>query len=129
MRQWGVRHPGGRVEKIDAASANEGYMTEEQYAQRRAEVTKGTVVTRTSEVRETPWAEADSPSEGRSYVIALPVVITVHPDGRVTAEVDLCEASAAPSEDDKAAGRWESLDTALIDAAVEVGTVTVTAAS
>lgn len=32
-------------------------------------------------------------SEPRSYVVGLPVVITVHPDGRVTAEVDLSEAS------------------------------------
>lgn len=29
----------------------------------------------------------------RCYVVGLPVVVTIHDDGRVTAEVDLSEAS------------------------------------
>lgn len=43
--------------------------------------------------------------EPRTYVVGLPVVITVHPDGTVTAEVDLSEAddifdASTPEEQD-----------------------------
>lgn len=37
--------------------------------------------------------EPDVATGSRCYVIGLPVVVTVHDDGRVTAEVDLSEAA------------------------------------
>lgn len=40
----------------------------------------------------------------RTYVVGLPVVLTVHPDGRVEAEVDLSEADCL----DDRAGDWSS---------------------
>lgn len=48
------------------------------------------------------WATlsvAEKPAGPRTYVIGLPVVITVHDDGTVTFEADLSEASEAPVED------------------------------
>lgn len=38
----------------------------------------------------------------RSYCVGLPVIITVHDDGRITYSVDLSEAAQAISEDDYA---------------------------
>lgn len=38
-------------------------------------------------------AEAEAPAEHRSYVVGLPVVVYVEPDGSVRYEVDLSEAS------------------------------------
>lgn len=38
-------------------------------------------------------APATAPEQPRTYVVGLPVVISVHPDGTVTAEVDLSEAA------------------------------------
>ena len=52
---------------------------------------------------EVGWARlsvAAKPADtSRTYVIGLPVVVTVHDDGTVTYEVDLSEASEAPMED------------------------------
>lgn len=53
--EWGVQHPDGRIEAISEASANEGYMTAEQYAERRAAATGGVVVTRVRRETVTKW--------------------------------------------------------------------------
>lgn len=37
----------------------------------------------------------------RSYVVGLPVIVTVHTDGRVTYEVDVSEMAQAIAEDDQ----------------------------
>lgn len=74
-----------------------------------------------------------SDSRVRSYVIGLPVVITVHPDGRVQAEVDLSEASDLfDSSVSYPEGQDDSEDTVIadieaIDKAVEEKRVEVSA--
>ena len=55
--QWGVRR-GEKVERIDPASANEGYMSAEEYARVRAAASDGIVVKRRSKVVMTDWHEA-----------------------------------------------------------------------
>jgi len=51
-------------------------------------------------VRDMRAAEEPEVPQTRSYVIGLPVMVTVHPDGTVTYEVDSTEAGAAIREDD-----------------------------
>lgn len=66
-----------------------------------------------------------SQAEPRSYVIGLPVVLTVHDDGRVTAEVDLSEASDlgdASTPEDQPEDAADA-DTERITRAVDAGTV------
>lgn len=59
VSQWGVRHPEGRVERIDEKSANEGYMTAQEYAVIRAGAVGGKVVKRTitTEITKSDWVE------------------------------------------------------------------------
>lgn len=75
----------------------------------------------------------DPPAEGgRSYVLGLPVVMTVHPDGRVSAEVDLSEADDLfDSSTSVCEGQPDDEDTLIADkeviaAAVEARAVIVT---
>lgn len=72
----------------------------------------------------------------RTYVVGLPVVLTVHSDGSVTAEVDLSEASdlddASITEDMQALPQdflrnLMDADSKIIEDAVVQATVKVTA--
>lgn len=70
-------------------------------------------------------------SDSRAYVVGLPVVLTVHDDGRVTAEVDLSEAydvwdASTPEDQDDSEDVLIS-DSEAISAAVDAKTVTVSA--
>jgi hypothetical protein len=65
----------------------------------------------------------------RSYVIGLPVVVTVYPDGRVTAEVDLSEADdvweaticeGQPDDEDTLTADKEAISLAVEEMRVEV---------
>lgn len=67
----------------------------------------------------------------RTYVIGLPVVITVYDDGTVTAEVDLSEAAdlndaSIPEGQADDIGTLDR-DSAAVEDAVEAKRVTVTA--
>lgn len=59
--QWGVKLPGAKhsndIEKIDASSALEGYMTPLEYAKARAKATGGWVVKRQIELVKSDWIE------------------------------------------------------------------------
>lgn len=59
----------------------------------------------------------------RTYVIGLPVVITVHDDGTVTAEVDLSEASdlhdSSASYDEALTALSDDERDAIIDADID----------
>lgn len=55
--QWGIMR-GHSVEVIIPAEANEGYMSPEQYARKRAEVSPGRVVKRTKTVTVSDWEDA-----------------------------------------------------------------------
>lgn len=57
QKEWGVRHPDGKVETIDEASANEGYMAAHEYALRRAKAVGGQVVNRTRTVSVSKWTD------------------------------------------------------------------------
>ena len=59
--EYGVQHPdeNERVEKISPESANGGYMSAQEYAQRRAEASHGFVVTRTKTVTYSEWTAVD----------------------------------------------------------------------
>lgn len=67
----------------------------------------------------------------RTYVIGLPVVVTVHDDGRVEAEVDLSEAydvwDASTPEGQDDSEDVLTADSEAISAAVEDKTVAVSA--
>lgn len=70
-------------------------------------------------------------ADSRTYVVGLPVVLTVHDDGRVTAEVDLSEAydvwdASTPDGQDDSEDALIT-DSETISAAVEARTVDVTA--
>lgn len=56
--QWGFRTPTGQVYPSSERTANEGYLTAEEYARKRAEVTGGVVLTRRRIVEITDWEEA-----------------------------------------------------------------------
>lgn len=64
---------------------------------------------------------------GRSYVVGLPVVITVEPDGTVRAEVDLADAGPAIREEEANFNGypWEqvSQDSDHVEAIASVGGV------
>lgn len=69
--------------------------------------------------------------DSRTYVVGLPVVLTVHADGRVTAEVDLSEAydvwdSSTPEGQDDSEDVLVA-DSETISAAVDAKTVAVSA--
>lgn len=68
----------------------------------------------------------------RTYVVGLPVVITIHPDGSVLAEVDLSEAydiyDGAPLDDDLMPlydDETINVDVLTVSAAVAAGQVVV----
>lgn len=53
--QWGYSTGDKTIHKVDPASANEGYMTAEEYARIRAKATGGQVFKRTRTVNVTDW--------------------------------------------------------------------------
>lgn len=53
--QHGYRTPDGRNHRVTEVVANEGYMSAEEYARKRAEVTGGQYVRRHVATTEYPW--------------------------------------------------------------------------
>lgn len=81
---------------------------------------------RLSDQRAEGHAAFEVPEQPRVYAVGLPVIITVHPGGRVTYNVDLSEASdifdTFMPEDDDDENQAEQ-DAVTIDRAVTAGTI------
>lgn len=56
--EWAYRTPDGEIHPVSEASANEGYMTAEEYAGRMAESTGGKRVRRRRVTTWTAWRKA-----------------------------------------------------------------------
>jgi hypothetical protein len=53
--EWGYRTPDGRDNYISEESANVGYMSALQFARKRADATRGSLIRREREVTVTEW--------------------------------------------------------------------------